>query len=122
MSKTNHDLATLVPAQEAVTVERIERASIDDDDPITLREACELFPQAHLTVSTLRAEARRDRLMIFPIGKRDYTTRRAMREMVQLCQQADKRRKFRKHESPATQSASAMAAANQMVRMLKKSA
>ena len=26
------------------------------DDPITLAEACKLFPRAHLTVSTLRAE------------------------------------------------------------------
>jgi hypothetical protein len=32
---------------------------IAEDDPITLREACTLFPQAHLTVSTLRAENRR---------------------------------------------------------------
>ncbi len=73
MGKTkDHDLATLVPAQEAAPAGRIEHASIDDDDPITLRKACELFPLAQLTVSTLRAEAKRGRLMIFPIGKRHY--------------------------------------------------
>jgi hypothetical protein len=91
---------------------------IADDDPITLREACKLFPLAHLTVSTLRAEADRDRLTIFPIGRRDYTTLRSMREMVQLCRQADKRRKpIGKNDS--SERASALAAANQTVRMLK---
>jgi hypothetical protein len=92
---------------------------IAEDDPITLREACTLFPQAHLTVSTLRAENRRGRLMIFPIGKRDYTTLRAMREMVQLCQQSDKRRKPVRNESSATARRASLAAANETVRMLK---
>jgi hypothetical protein len=92
-------------------------SDIAEDDPITLREACQLFPQAHLTVSTLRAEHKRCRLMIFRMGKRDYTTLRSVREMVQLCQQADKRRK--PIPSSATECASALAAANQTVRMLK---
>jgi hypothetical protein len=56
-----------------------------DDEPITLAKACELFPHAKLTVSTLRAEAARGRLSIFRIGRRDYTTLMAMKRMVQLC-------------------------------------
>ena len=56
-----------------------------EDDPIPLAEACKVFPQARLTVSTLRAEAARGRLIIFPIGKRHYTTLRSMREMVRRC-------------------------------------
>lgn len=94
--------------------------TLTEDDPITLREACKLFPLAQLTVSTLRAEARRDRLTIFSIGKRDYTTMRAMREMVSKCQQTDRRKPIsttRKNES--TEHASALAAAHETVRMLK---
>ena len=33
--------------------------AVDDDEPITLAEACKLFPHAKLTTSTLRAEATR---------------------------------------------------------------
>jgi hypothetical protein len=65
---------------DKVTVERLER----DDEPIPLADACKLFPHARLTVSTLRAEADRGRLEIFRLGKRDYTTPRAMNEMVRL--------------------------------------
>jgi hypothetical protein len=100
-----------------------------DDDPITLREACKLFPLAHLTVSTLRAEFRRDRLLIFPIGKRDYTTMREMREMVRRCQTEGNRRRRRPsatvrevNGSSTERLASAQAALNQTVQVLKKRA
>lgn len=63
-----------------------------DDEPITLAEACQLFPRAKLTISTLRAEAARGHLDIFRIGKRDYTTPKAMREMVMRCHEDDPRR------------------------------
>ena len=62
------------------------RAPMNEDDPLPLREACNLYPQARLTVSTLRAEHGRGRLAIFRLGKRDYTTPRSMREMVRRCQ------------------------------------
>jgi hypothetical protein len=62
-----------------------------DDDPIPLADACALFPQARLTVSTLRAEAARGRLKIFRLGRRDYTTRRDMQEMIARCRDADSR-------------------------------
>jgi hypothetical protein len=89
---------------------------IAEDDPITLAEACKLFPRAKFTPSTLRAERKRERLEIFGIGRRDYTTLRSMREMVRLCQQADKRRKSTSIKNDAS---GALAAANQTVRMLK---
>jgi hypothetical protein len=91
---------------------------IAEDDPITLAEACKLFPRAKFTVSTLRAEADRERLEIFGIGRRDYTTLRSMREMVRLCRQTDKRRKPIRRE-PATAQRASLAAANETVRMLK---
>lgn len=59
-----------------------------DTEPMPLAEACELYPRAKLTVSTLRAEAGRGRLDIFRLGKRDYTTAAAMREMIRRCQDA----------------------------------
>src|SRR5262249_25170836 len=59
-----------------------------------LRDACELFPRARLTVSTLRAEAARGRLDIFRIGRRDYVTPAALREMVRKCQDAARPRAF----------------------------
>jgi hypothetical protein len=62
---------------------------VNPDDPITLKEAGELY---RLTVSTLRAEAGRGRLDIFRIGKRDYTTAAAMREMIRKCQDAARER------------------------------
>ena len=58
-----------------------------DEVPITLEAACKLWPEARLTISTLRAEAGRGRLDIFRLGKRDYTTPQAMREMVRKCQE-----------------------------------
>ena len=65
---------------------------MSDDEPITLAEACELYPRSRLTKSTLRAEAARGRLTIFRIGKRDYTTVAFMRDMVRRCQDEDYRR------------------------------
>ena len=59
--------------------------------PFRLADACALFPQARLTVSTLRAEAARGRLKIFRLGRRDYTTRRDMQEMIARCRDEDYR-------------------------------
>ena len=59
-----------------------------DDDPISLKDACALYPCAKFTVSTLRAEAARGRLAIFRMGKRDYTTPAEMKEMVRKCRDA----------------------------------
>ena len=64
----------------------------DDNQPIPLTEAPALFPQARLTVSTLRAEAGRGRLEVFRLGRRDYTTAAAMERMLQRCREDDPRR------------------------------
>jgi|HubBroStandDraft_6_1064221.scaffolds.fasta_scaffold425952_2 hypothetical protein len=66
-------------------------AALDLDEPIPLDTACSIYPRARLTVSTLRREADRGRLDIFKLGRRQYTTARAMAEMVRKCQDADRR-------------------------------
>ncbi len=55
---------------------------MNDDRPIRLKDAAEEFK---IGVATLRAEAERGRLAIYRIGKRDYTTRNDIREMVLQC-------------------------------------
>jgi hypothetical protein len=93
-----------------------------DERPITLAEAAAEY---RLTVSTLRAEAARGRLDIFRLGKRDYTTPQAMRDMVRKCQDAAR---LRVSTSTGTEASglsetdrilSAQAALNQTVAALK---
>lgn len=56
-----------------------------DDEPLTLEEACrEIFRDA-ITPATLRAEAARGRLALERIGRRDFVTRAAIREMRKKC-------------------------------------
>jgi hypothetical protein len=97
-----------------------------DDDPIPLRKACGLFPEAKLTLSTLRAEAQRGRLDIFRMGKRDYTTPKSMREMVRKCQEESRRRgststhNASNGSSETVRAMSAQAALKQTVMALKQ--
>src|ERR1700724_2696253 len=56
-----------------------------DDTPLTLAEACERIFHGQIKPSTLRAEARRGRLVIERIGRRDFVTPRAIREMRERC-------------------------------------
>ncbi len=65
-----------------------------DDDPITLEQACTLYPNASFKVATLRAEADRGRLGIFLLGRRYHTTRAAMNQWVQRCQEDARRQGF----------------------------
>ena len=122
--KSEYDRATLVPAQgepssKAATAERIERA----DDPITLAEACNLFPRAHLTVSTLRAERDRGRLNIFRLGRRDYTTEADMRAMVKSSKDESSRRVYASTTKADTgEQARSAAALSQITSALKRSA
>ena len=58
---------------------------VDDDEPVTLREACQLFFKGRLTPSALRREAGRGNLNIIQIARKDFVTRRAIEEMKQLC-------------------------------------
>jgi hypothetical protein len=109
-----------------ISIEDFGGIAMADDGPITLRDACELYPKARLTVSTLRAEASRGRLDIFRLGKRDYTTAQAMREMVRKCQDEDPRRGSISTQdvtnglSETAHASSARAALNQTVTALKR--
>lgn len=94
-----------------------------DELPITLKEAGELY---RLTISTLRAEASRGRLDIFRLGRRDYTTASAMREMIRKCQDAGRRRASTSTQadgngsSETDRASSAQAALNQTVAALRQ--
>jgi hypothetical protein len=94
--------------------------------PITLKQACEEFGGT-FTPSTLRAEAGRGRLDIFRLGKRDYTTHKAMLEMVRKCQEDGRRRgstwtpSVRSGSSETEHVSSARAALSQTVARLKSS-
>jgi hypothetical protein len=98
----------------------------DTDQPIPLTEAAALFPSARLTVSTLRAEAARGRLEVFRLGRRDYTTARAMHEMVRRCREDDYRRDSTSTGQEANglsatdRASSAQAALSQTVTALKQ--
>jgi len=97
----------------------------DENEPIPLAKACEIFPHAKLTISTLRAEAERGHLDIFRLGKRDCTTLHSMREMVIKCQEEGRRRGSTSTpnavngSSETAQASSAQAALKQTVTALK---
>lgn len=62
--------------------------SIDwtDETPLRLKVAVEkAFPHGGMTVSGLRREAQRGRLVIEQIAGKDYTTFRAIADMRKLC-------------------------------------
>jgi hypothetical protein len=56
-----------------------------DEELLTLPQACESFFAGKIKVATLRAEAARGRLTTYRIGRRDFTTRRDLRRMVERC-------------------------------------
>lgn len=57
-----------------------------DDEPLTLDEACTLIFKDRIKAGTLRVEATRGNLRIERIGRRDFVTRAAIREMREKCQ------------------------------------
>jgi len=54
-----------------------------EDDPITLQQACDIVFKGSITPWSLKAEAGRGKLTIFKVGRRHFTTIRAVREMCQ---------------------------------------
>ena len=78
------------------TPARVTQADIarlpEPDDPITLQEACELAFRGNITIASLRVEARRGNLEVFRVGRRDFTTLNAIREMRRKCLGARKDR------------------------------
>jgi hypothetical protein len=100
-------------------------SDMTDDDPITLDDACAMFG-GKIRKATLRAEADRGNLTIFRIGRRDFTTRSLVQEMIHKC-------RVRSHRpgSPSTENAehgrsetdritSAQAALNRMLQEQKR--
>jgi len=57
----------------------------EPDDPITLQEACDLAFRGNITIASLRVEARRGNLEVFRVGRRDFTTLNAIRDMRKKC-------------------------------------
>lgn len=53
--------------------------------PISLREASTVVLRGNISVSALRAEARRGNLTTFKIGKNVYTTQAHIEEMMERC-------------------------------------
>ncbi len=98
-----------------------------EDDPITLKEACELVFRGRIGVATLRAEAAKGRLALLRIGRQDFTTLRDMRELVELCRVEKPRRdstwtpSARRGLSATARDSSAQAALENVLRRLRTS-
>jgi hypothetical protein len=60
---------------------RFIRPELNDDTPITLQEACDLYFRGIITPAALRAEHGRGMLTIFRVGRQDFTTLRFVRTM-----------------------------------------
>ena len=96
-----------------------------ETEPITLKEACESVLGNRVKAATLRAEAQRGNLLIFRVGRRDFTTRSAVREMVRRCQDAARHRASTSIQdgnsgsSETARASSARAALKQTVEALK---
>jgi hypothetical protein len=66
-------------------ISQTSRLVDSDENPITLRDACEVYFRNRIKVASLRAEAARGRLDIFRIGRTDFTTIKDLREMERRC-------------------------------------
>jgi hypothetical protein len=60
----------------------------DEDSLFTLNDVCEIVFGGKIKVATLRAEIGRGNLTVFRVGRRDFTTLKHVREMVQRCRVA----------------------------------
>ena len=93
-----------------------------DDDPISLKTAATDF---NLSVGVLKASGLRGDLAIYKLGTRYYTTPTEIRKWVESCRVEQKARAFTLTRSESNGSSgtdrasSALAAANETVRMLK---
>jgi hypothetical protein len=75
-----------------VNVPAANRQEIGEDDPIRLCDAVGLFfPHGGMTLSALRTEARKGRLVVERIAGKDFVTRRAINEMRRLCRDQESR-------------------------------
>lgn len=98
---------------------------MNEDDPITLAQACEIVFHGAIKPATLRAEAARGRLALRRIGRQDFVTLRDVREMVEQCRVGEPRPGFTligraTHGSSETvRNSSARAALETTLRLLK---
>ena len=83
--KKHFAMQSIADGREMNSSETARPIDVDDDEPVTLREACQLFFKGRLTPSALRREAGRGNLNIIQIARKDFVTRRAIEEMKQLC-------------------------------------
>lgn len=60
-------------------------ADANFSDLITLEDACKFFLHGKVTVATLRAEHKNERLEIYRIGRRDFTTLSDLKDMQLKC-------------------------------------
>lgn len=60
-------------------------AEANFSDLITLEDACKFFLHGKVTVATLRALHKDERLEIYRIGRRDFTTLSDLKDMQQKC-------------------------------------
>lgn len=65
---------------------------IGDDDPVRLSDAVDLFfPRGGMSLSALRTEARKGRLVIERIAGKDFVTKRAINDMRARCRDRENR-------------------------------
>lgn len=60
-----------------------DKPEIGEDDPITLQDACDIVFRGAITPWSLKAEAGRGKLKLFKVGRRQFTTLRAVRALCQ---------------------------------------
>jgi hypothetical protein len=69
----------------------IERSNITNRTPIRLATAAELaFPDGSMTVSGLRSEARKGKLVTWRVAGKDYTTMGEIDDMLERCRTPSK--------------------------------
>jgi hypothetical protein len=97
----------------------------DEDDPVTLQEACDIVFRGKIGPATLRVEASKGRLALRRIGRQDFVTLRDVREMVEKCRAEKPRpgststRRARRGLSETDRDSSARAALEQTLRTLR---
>lgn len=70
----------------------VRAAEIGEEEPVRLADAVRLFfPAGGMTLSALRTEARKGRLEVMRVAGKDWTTHRAIREMLDRCRVAKAR-------------------------------
>lgn len=55
------------------------------DQPISLKDACEIIFEGAITPATLKAEHKRGNLELLKIGRAYFTTRRHVEAMIEKC-------------------------------------